>query len=222
MSAVKKMEYKTLTQLVTESVKEKILSGEIPVGTHIRQAALAKELSVSQIPVREALLSLEGEGLITFKANKGAIVTEFNLEQVDELFLLRATLEAQLLESSIVNLTEEKLTQAGFILDTLDNALKLNNAPKIWCDLNTDYHTCLYSAADLPQTQELVNILNTKAERYVRMHINSLGGVVKVGSDHKDILNACINRDSELAVKILKQHILSSRDEIKEVLRQVN
>ncbi|PAJ74928.1 GntR family transcriptional regulator [Pseudoalteromonas sp. NBT06-2] len=220
MSAVKKMEYKTLTQLVTESVREKILSGEIAVGTHIRQATLAKELNVSQIPVREALLLLEGEGLITFRANKGASVTDFNLEQVDELFLLRATLEAQLLASSIANLSKEKLEQASCILDNLDNALKSNNAPKVWCDLNTDYHTCLYSAADLPQTQELVNILNTKAERYVRVHINSLGGVIKVGTDHKDILNACINGDTEQAVKILKQHIFSSRDEIKEVLRQ--
>jgi len=221
MSAVKKMEYKTLTQLVTESVREKILSGEIAVGTHIRQAALAKELSVSQIPVREALLLLEGEGLITFRANKGASVTEFNLEQVDELFLLRANLESQLLASSIPNLSQDKLKQAGFILDTLDNALKLNNAPKVWCDLNTDYHSCLYSAADLPQTQELVNILNTKAERYVRVHINSLGGVVKVGTDHKDLLNACIKGDVEQAVELLKLHILSSRDEIKEVLRKV-
>jgi DNA-binding GntR family transcriptional regulator len=221
MSAVKRMEYKTMTQLVTESVREKILSGEIAVGTHIRQAALAKELNVSQIPVRESLLLLEGEGLITFKANKGASVTEFNLEQVDELFLLRATLEAQLLESSIPNLSHDKIKQAGFILDTLNNALKLNNAPKVWCDLNTDYHTCLYSSADLPQTQELVNILNTKAERYVRVHINSLGGVVKVGTDHKDILNACIERDVKKAVKLLKQHILSSRDEIKEVLQGV-
>ena len=65
-----------------------------------------------------------------------------------------------------------------------------------------------------------MNILNTKAERYVRVHINSLGGVVKVGTDHKDILNACINSDVDLAVKLLKQHILSSRDEIKEVLKK--
>ena len=56
--------YKTRTQLVVETLREKILSGEIQAGQPLRQAALATELNVSRIPVREALLQLEGEGLV--------------------------------------------------------------------------------------------------------------------------------------------------------------
>ena len=78
--------YKTRTQLVVETLREKILSGEIKAGQPLRQAALADELNVSRIPIREALLQLEGEGLVAFEPHKGATATELNADQVDELF----------------------------------------------------------------------------------------------------------------------------------------
>ena len=84
--------YKTRTQLVVETLREKILSGEIKAGQPLRQAALAEELNVSRIPIREALLQLEGEGLVAFEPHKGATATELNADQVDELFELRAML----------------------------------------------------------------------------------------------------------------------------------
>ena len=100
--------YKTRTQLVVETIREKILSGEIQAGQPLRQAALAEELNVSRIPVREALLQLEAEGLVIFEPHKGATATELNAEHVDELFELRAMLEAELLAASIPNLSFRK------------------------------------------------------------------------------------------------------------------
>ncbi len=99
------IEHKTRTQLVAEAIREKILSGEIKAGEPLRQAALAAELNVSRIPVREALLQLEAEGLVNFEAHKGATATQLNSDQIDEIFDLRALLEAELLRHSITNLT---------------------------------------------------------------------------------------------------------------------
>ena len=99
--------YKTRTEFVVDAIREKILKGEVKAGQPLRQAALAEDLDVSRIPVREALLQLEAEGLVKFQAHKGAIVTELNADHVDELFELRAMLEADLLARSIPNLTEE-------------------------------------------------------------------------------------------------------------------
>lgn len=155
--------YKTRTQLVVETLREKILSGEIKAGQPLRQAALAEELNVSRIPVREALLQLEAEGLVSFEPHKGATATELTANQVDELFELRAMLEADLLASSIPHISDEKLDEATELLSRLDKALGKENAANTWSELNSDYHNCLYSGANRPQTQDLVNTLNKNA-----------------------------------------------------------
>ena len=212
--------YKTRTQLVVETLREKILSGEIKAGQPLRQAALAEELNVSRIPVREALLQLEAEGLVTFEPHKGATATELNASQVDELFELRAMLEGDLLASSIPNLSSEKLAEATDILAKLNKALGKENAANTWSELNSSYHNCLYSGANRPQTQDLVNTLNKNADRYIRMHLLWAGGISKAESEHNELLDLCKARNVEKAVAVLKQHILGSRDEIKAFLSE--
>jgi DNA-binding GntR family transcriptional regulator len=212
--------YKTRTQLVTETLREKILNGEIKAGQPLRQAALASELNVSRIPVREALLQLEAEGLVLFEPHKGAIATELNIEQVDELFELRAMLEADLLAASIPRLSAQKLTEASELLSRLEKALGKENAANTWSELNSNYHNCLYSAAERPQTQDLVNTLNKNADRYIRMHLLWAGGISKAEFEHNDLLLYCKTGDVDKAVAVLKKHILGSRDEIKQFLQQ--
>ena len=214
------IEYKTRTQLVVEILREKILSGEIVAGQALRQAALAEELNVSRIPVREALLQLEAEGLVTFEPHKGASATELNAAQVDELFELRAMIEGDLLAASLVDITDEAIDQATNILAKLDSALGKENAANTWSELNSEFHNCLYSGANRPQTADLVNILNKNADRYIRMHLLWAGGISKAGPEHAELLAFCKARDTKNAVAKLKQHILSSRDEIKAFLEQ--
>jgi len=214
------IEYKTRTQLVVEILREKILSGEIVAGQPLRQTALAEELNVSRIPIREALLQLEAEGLVTFEPHKGASATELNIDQVDELFELRAMLEGDLLAASLTDITDDALSQAKDILTNLDSALGKENAANTWSELNSKFHNCLYSGANRPQTADLVNILNKNADRYIRMHLLWAGGISKAGPEHAELLAFCQARDIDKAVAKLKQHILNSRDEIKAFLLQ--
>lgn len=214
------IEYKTRTQLVVEILREKILSGEIVAGQSLRQTNLANELNVSRIPVREALLQLEAEGLVVFEPHKGASATALSATQVDELFELRAMIEGDLLRASLVNITDDALTEAAEILVNLDSALGKENAANTWSELNSDFHNCLYSGANRPQTTDLVNILNKNADRYIRMHLLWAGGISKAGPEHAELLAFCQDRDIENAVAKLKQHILNSRDEIKTFLLQ--
>ena len=212
--------HKTRTQFVVETLREKILSGELKAGQSLRQTALANELHVSRIPVREALLQLEGEGLVVFEPHKGATVTELNAKHVTELFELRAMLEGHLLTASLPLLTNDKLTEASEILIELDKAFSKEDAANRWSDLNSRYHNCLYSAANRPQTQALVDTLNKNADRYIRMHLLWVGGISKAGPEHNQLLAFCKTGDIDQAVAILKKHILSSRDAIKAFLEQ--
>lgn len=214
------IEFKTRTQLVVETLRKKILTGEIKSGEPLRQAALAQEFNVSRIPIREALLHLEGEGLVSFKPHKGAIASELSVEKVEELFELRALLECNILAESLKHITDEQLNKASDILSQLEDALSEEDSSNTWSELNSEFHKCLYSAANRPQTQDIINTLNKNADRYVRMHLLWLGKIDKAEEQHRDILQSCMQRDEKTAIKLLKTHILESGQEVKEFLLQ--
>lgn len=210
--------HKTRTQLVAEAIREKILSGDIKAGEPLRQAALAQELNVSRIPVREALLQLEAEGLVSFEAHKGATATEVSAKQVDEIFALRALLEAELLRYSAPHLTSEDFKQAEQLLGLIDQALAEGDIMAASGDLNTQFHDILYSKADRPQTAEIVSTLETSASRYIRMHILLAGGINTAGNEHRELMNLCEQQKITEACDFLQKHILDAREGIKTLL----
>ncbi|TMP38973.1 GntR family transcriptional regulator [Pseudoalteromonas rubra] len=210
--------HKTRTQLVAEAIREKILCGEIKAGEPLRQAALADELNVSRIPVREALLQLEAEGLVNFEAHKGATVTRLSAEQIDEIFDLRAILEAELLSHSIENLTKRDLLEAEAILADLEEATDAGDTQLATGKLNAEFHNKLYSRAERPQTRELVDVYSKNSERYVRMHILLAGGLKTAPEEHRTLLKLCHEKDKAGACEFLKKHIIGAKDDIKALL----
>ncbi|ASD66920.1 MULTISPECIES: GntR family transcriptional regulator [Pseudoalteromonas] len=210
--------HKTRTQLVAEAIREKILTGEIKAGEPLRQAALADELNVSRIPVREALLQLEAEGLVNFEAHKGATVTRLSAEQIDEIFDLRALLEAELLCHSIDKLTARDLLEAEAILAELEEAMAAGDTQLATGKLNAEFHSKLYSKAQRPQTRELVDVYSKNSERYVRMHILLAGGIKTAPDEHRQLLELCRDKNTKGACDFLKKHITGAKDDIKALL----
>ena len=212
------IEYKTRTQVVVEVIRQKILSGEIKGGAPLRQAALATELNVSRIPVREALLQLEAEGLVEFEAHKGATATRLSAYQVCELFELRAMLETDLLRRAIPRLTATDLADAESIRQQMAAAYQQQDSSGSWSMLNTQFHLTLYRAADRPLSFELVQQLLTTADRYIRVHLMLAGGVQKADPEHSELLKYCREGNVDAACVLLQQHILGAAEEVKNIV----
>lgn len=212
--------HKTRTQLVVEVLRERILSGDIKAGEALRQSALADELNVSRIPVREALLQLEAEGLVKFEAHKGATATELSADQVTELFELRAMIESDLLIRSLPNMTETDFEEAEELLHQLESALSHEDSITSWSELNTAFHTCLYRGANRPQTMEMVKLLNTNADRYIRMQLLLAGGIPRAESEHRELLDLCRNQKVEAAAEMLRQHIFKAASDIRKLVER--
>ena len=114
----------TIASMAVEALRERILRGDYPDGEPLRQDALADELGVSRIPVREALRQLEAEGLVTFSPHRGAVVSSLSLAEIEELFELRAEIECDLLRRAIPKTTKEQLDRATRSLDEFEDALQ--------------------------------------------------------------------------------------------------
>lgn len=206
--------------MVVDILREKILSGEIKAGEPLRQDALAKEFEVSRIPVREALLQLEAQGLVHFEAHKGATATELSSSKIDELFNMRVLLECFALEKAMEKMTPQAISEAGKILSDFDEALQTGTHVDTWSDLNYAFHETLYKPAELPETLEIIKSLNTKCDRYIRMQLLFTTGVDKAEKEHHEMLEYCAAGNTQAAVDLLKAHISEAGEAIRDLLIQ--
>lgn len=213
-----RIERQTVTDQVLEALREKILSGECAEGEPLRQDAVAAEFGVSRIPVREALRQLEVEGLVTFNAHSGAVVSILSLPEIDELFALRALIEAEVMRQAVPRLTEEDLEHADTILDAYEAALERHDVGE-WGELNWRFHATLLSAADRPLTLGVLQKLHHQSDRYTRMQLTLTHGEVQATGEHREILAAARAGQAEKASALLRTHILRAGESLTEFLR---
>ncbi|MCO7225661.1 GntR family transcriptional regulator [Pleionea sp. CnH1-48] len=214
------IEYKTRTQAVAEAIREKILSGAIKGGQPLRQNALADELKVSRIPVREALLQLEAEGLVKFEAHKGAVATELSPDECRELFELRAMLETEVLKLAISNQQQEDWDKAENILDRFDSLLNSGESIENWSELNQEFHNTLYQPSHRTFTLDLIRSLNTSSDRYIRLQLLLTNKIPQAESEHRELLELCREGNKRAACKLLKQHIEDAGNAIASLIEQ--
>lgn len=200
-------------------IKEDILSGVLKSGEPLRQSILAEKYQISRIPIREALLQLEAQGLVKVVAHKGAIVSEISIQEIDELFNLRAILEPYILEFAIPNMDKNCFHDCNSILLKLENALKDKTKVEKWSDFNLQFHHRLYSPSKLHHTLDLVNTLNTRCDRYIRMQLLYTDGIDKAEEEHRELLRLCQTKNTKKASKYLSKHILSASNAIKQFLK---
>ena len=102
---------------IASALRNAIMQGQFKANQPLRQDHIAQELGVSKIPLREALVQLKAEGLVSFMPNRGAVVSELSANEVDEIFTMRIALETKALERAIPNLSSADLIRTKSVLD---------------------------------------------------------------------------------------------------------
>ncbi|GGF14098.1 GntR family transcriptional regulator [Aliidongia dinghuensis] len=209
----------TVTEAAAEAIRERILAGDYAEGESLRQDALAAELGVSRIPIREAFRQLEAEGLVTLHAHRGAVVSALSLDEIAELFDLRALLEPDLLARAIPNMTEGDLAAAERILQSYENAL--NDADvHAWGEMNSEFHLTLYRPAGRSRSLGMVQSLLGNTDRYTRLQLVLTSGVERARAEHAQLLKLCRQRNAQEAGDLVRRHVHSAGEDLLAFLRQ--
>jgi DNA-binding GntR family transcriptional regulator len=209
----------SLTSAVADRLREEIIRGTIPEGAQLRQDAIAIQYQVSRIPVREALRQLDAEGLITIVPNRGAVVPALSPSDVEELFTIRALLEPEILKHSIPRLTSADLEEAGVVLRRYEGELQNEDHLFAWGRLNWQFHSILYSRAELPHFLNIVRNINNNGERYTRLQLYLTHGITRANEEHHQILDLCRKRTVAAACELLCLHIQHAGQSLKEALK---
>ena len=211
------IKHRTLAGAITAQLRQEILSNTYPAGAQLRQDALASAFGVSRIPVREALIQLDAEGLVQLVPHKGAVVTRLSRAEVNDVFDLRVLLETRLFRDSIPKLTAEDFGQLQAIQARFAGAIRDKNLQQ-WGTLNTQVHTALYSRAELPQTAAVVASLLQKSDRYTRVQLSSKNATRRAEEEHDALILLARQGRVDAACDVLAKHIETVRGDLLELL----
>ncbi|HEY0683266.1 MAG TPA: GntR family transcriptional regulator [Steroidobacter sp.] len=208
---------RTLSDRVFEVVREQILNGKLPNGEPIRQDALATELGISKIPLREALARLEQEGLLINHPNRGYFVQAMSREQVDEIYALRLSIEPPAAAYASQVATDDDRAHATQAFTALDTAAHSNLADV--AVRNREFHIALVEPGRKVLTTQLVERLAVLAERYVIAHLAPAGRDARAHIEHRALFNAWLERDKRKVEKLLKEHIQGTLKDLRAQLK---
>jgi DNA-binding GntR family transcriptional regulator len=210
----------TVTSTVASLIKQRIISGDLPGGHQIKQEAIAAELGVSRIPVREALVQLEAEGLVVIHTHRGAVVAELTIEDAVDIFDARILLEPFMIKCAIERATDRDVADVRSTLAAYHQGVKNSASPAELSRLNWALHTAMSRPAARPRTLAVLQSLYGSADRYLRLQIDEKTAQIRAVDDHDALTEAFAVRDAAKAAKLLKKHIVEARDDVISGLKQ--
>lgn len=195
---------------VANALRDLIISGEYVQGQPLRQDEIAQRLNVSRIPVREALQLLEAEGLVVNVPYKGAVVASLSAAEIEEYFDIRANLECDLLERALPNMKPQNIEAAR----KAEKRIR-TSSPSQWGEHNWRLHAELYGPANRPIALDLAKKIHDNLDRYVRMQLAlSKENRVRAHDEHTRLIDLCESRKKREALKLLRDHIVSAKDDL--------
>lgn len=199
--------YRTIQEIITEKLRNAILQGELKPGEKIVQEELARRYNVSRMPIREAFRTLEGEGLVTFHPHRGVVVTELSVEEIREIFSIRALLEGMATRLAAMHMSQEVADELHRILIQME---AVQGDPDRYLDLNQSFHYTLFNASRRPRLVALIRNLRNTVEPYLRLHLSAKGRMHESQAEHWAIYEACAAGDSKRAEKLAQNHLQSA------------
>ena len=194
---------KNTASLVADALRAAILQGRIKVGEALRQDVIASELAVSKIPVREALVQLQAEGLVDLIPSRGAIVRGLSANEIAEIYEMRLALEPLALRKAIPNYTDADFVEIDYLLERIDHETDWTH----WAELNWKFHAALYKPSAMNLLIHTAQSLHNNVTRYIGPTYLNHEYLKNSQQQHRDIVEHCRDRNIDEACRQLIHHL---------------
>ena len=206
----------TAQEAVLEELRRSIASGAWTPGSPIRQDAVATELGVSRVPVREALKILEGEGQVEYRPHRGYLVAELDLSELEDIYRVRELLEAEAVRHGIPRLTTldlEEMREAMLVMRKLPSA----DVGSLTAE-NRRFHFALFEAAAKPRLQHFIRVLWDFSEPYRAMFSMDPDNLALAFEEHQAVFDASEARDEQRVIDLLQAHRIASIEAVRRMM----
>ena len=201
-----------LADRIVDILRDRIIAGEMPAHAAIRQDALATKLGVSKIPLREAFIKLEQDGLILSEINRGYFVRPLTAVEAADVFDLRLKIEPDAVRAASMKLTTADIRLARAALDRLNASAADHSASA--GTLNRAFHMALIRPGGRPVTEQMIERLQVIAERYVVRHLEASGRAERAFDEHEALFEAWADGRGSQAAALTTTHIARTLDDL--------
>lgn len=202
------------------TLRDRAIRFDFKPGERINESALTRELQVSRTPLREALNRLVAEGFLTLAAGQGFFCRPLSPDRILELYELRCALECEALRLGVARASDDAIAAFVADLDRTETAYATETDLPALLDMDEAFHMGL---AGLCGNDEILRLLRNVNERirYVRLiNLRQVQAAQATGlGAHRIIADAVQARDTDAAVRALRQHIERRREETIELVR---
>jgi DNA-binding GntR family transcriptional regulator len=195
---------------VRERIRADILSGFFKPGVRIKTAALGARYGVSQMPIREALQRLQGEGLVILAPNRGASVRSVDAQFISNIYDIRIALESMLVKRAMRFLTDSHMFSLYAAESRFEEAVQKQDMERI-LEANHELHTTVYRLARNTEATDVMARHSELIQSLRRRYGYSQARLTQVISEHRQLLRAIEQRDVEAAAQASEKHIENAR-----------
>lgn len=201
---------------IYSTIKQRILSLQYGPGQSLNPKDLAVELGVSQTPIREVLLRLEWEKLVTIIPRSGVQVTKIGLKELKEIYRSRILIEGELGRLAAQHITGGHIQQMKKLLAAC-RKINSENVKEELVELDAEFRSVLFLAADCPTLQEISDLLYNQTLRVWHLTFDDMDVLSEVSMEALEIeetLNVLSQKDPQRAGELRRKIILSWIDRL--------
>lgn len=201
------IEHKTisLADQVFDHLENDILSGKYQRGEILTESKLCAEMGVSRTPIREALRRLEQEHIIE-ESGKGSVVIGINEKDLEDIFLIRKSLECMAASLAAKNRTDEQLKDLKEALEFQEFYLNKNDPDQIKL-MDNRFHETLYKLSGSTTFYDTLVPLHKKIQKYRRASVENSSRAAASVAEHRKIYEAIEAKNSTAAAKYASEHV---------------
>lgn len=199
-------EFLPLRDVVFNTLRQAILTGELKPGERLMEIHLANRLGVSRTPIREAIRKLELEGLVTMIPRRGAEVAQITEKSMKDVLEVRRTLDALSAELACERISKEEEELLAKACRDFEDAVKTKDA-KIIAKADVALHDIIAAATGNQRLIQLINNLAEQMYRYRFEYIKDASQHERIIKEHRVIYDSIVKKDKEAASNMAKTHI---------------
>lgn len=204
---------------ILEHLRERILSLDLRPGTPLSRAELQQQFGSSQTPVRDALMKLEEEGLVTVYPQYATLVSKIDVDLARQAHFMRRAVEQEavftIASSADAKVVGDRLGHANDILSRLSEATE----PGAFSDADRAFHWIVFQAAKIEHIWPIIRRHSGHMDRLRRLDL-SAHGKARIIDAHAEIVEAVRTGRPEVAEMAMKRHLSGTLSAIEEIAQQ--
>ena len=213
---------KTLSSsaVAVEQLRSLIFTGKLGAGTDHLESELAETLGMSRTPIREALLVLEGQGLVDVRPRKGVRIRPMSPTDMAEIYDVLTELESLAAANAAAqNYGDADLSKLSAAIDDMDAALAQDDREG-WARADDSFHRELVRLGNNSRIQAIVGMMSDQVRRARLVTLHMRPAPVQSNEDHRKLLSAIKTGDAVAAKRVHHVHRTAAKDMLIQLLRK--